>query len=79
MDSHNPYPLIISMPEPLSDELAAAMADLLFELAHNFDNAFYAQIQRHYAQRQTHPSGQLSPAPKDSKDLLEEQEDDSGK
>lgn len=35
----------------LSDEAAAAMADVLVQLYHRFEAAYYAQILSHHAQR----------------------------
>ena len=53
MNHKSPCYLMVPMAEPLSDELAAAIADFLFDLAHNFENTFYAQIRRHYDHRQS--------------------------
>jgi len=36
---------------PLSDEAAAAMADVLVQLYHRFEAAYYAQILNHHADR----------------------------
>ena len=36
------------MPNELSDEAAAHIAELLHDLAIAFDNQYFAQIQRHY-------------------------------
>ena len=40
-----PYLLV---PNELSDEAAAHIAELLHDLAIAFDNQYFAQIQRHY-------------------------------
>ena len=45
MERKSPCYLMVPMAEPLSDELAAAMADFLFELAQNFENTFYTRIE----------------------------------
>ena len=38
------------VPNELSDEAAAHIAELLHDLAIAFDNQYFAQIQRHYQQ-----------------------------
>jgi hypothetical protein len=42
--------LEIELP-PLSDEAAAAVADLLVQLYHRFEATYYAQILNHHADR----------------------------
>ncbi len=42
----------VCLPDDLSDEAAAQIADFLTQLALTFENAHYSQIRRHYeAQR----------------------------
>ena len=66
MDHNSPLYLIVSMSEPLSDEVAAAMANFLFDLATHFENDFAAQIRRHYDHREStlHEQRDLFPGKK---------------
>ena len=42
------------VPNELSDEAAAHIAELLHDLASAFDNQYFAQIRRHYQQLERH-------------------------
>ena len=67
--------LMVPMAEPLSDELAAAMADFLFDLAQNFENTFYAQIRRHYDHRQSEWHQRRGSVPWEKEGLIRVQDD----
>jgi hypothetical protein len=66
------------MAEPVSDELAAAMADFLFDLAHNFENTFYAQIRRHYDHRQSELHPHRRSLPLENENAITEHDDAEG-
>ena len=51
-----PYLLV---PNELSDEAAAHIAELLHDLAIAFDNQYFAQIQRHYQELEQELERQL--------------------
>ena len=45
----HPFPLVLNEPPPLSDEAAAQLLDLLYELTTAFENHYANQLRR-YAQ-----------------------------
>jgi len=44
--NHDKY----SLPEHLSDEAAAKMIELLYQIAQSLENRYFAQIRRYYRQ-----------------------------
>lgn len=42
------YPPVIALPDELSDEAAAKMLELLYELAHLFETHYAGQLHRYY-------------------------------
>jgi hypothetical protein len=44
----NPLSRLFAEPPELSDEAAAQMLDLLYELMNAFESQYYGQIRRHY-------------------------------
>jgi hypothetical protein len=48
---HPDYPPLISLPTDLSDEAAAKLLELLYEIARVLENHYAAQIHRYYHPR----------------------------
>ncbi len=52
---NEPYPPIVTVPDALSDEAAAALLDFLYQLAGAVENHYAAQLIRHNRQRTEQP------------------------
>ena len=46
MNSH--YPILVALPDELSDEAAAQLLECLYELARALENTYAEQIRRYY-------------------------------